>query len=258
MDVGCEQKVASDDVFELQFEHPSGMRAAKCLKLPSRAGVAAGMAAASVVGGTLAFVLGSSLGSSLGGASSAGSSAVAATGTASGLGSLVGMAQFMGLTSDMCAVQGNEEWQVYLDVMQVLNFANLRIPVPAFFTGWSWVFEQLSICGMDPVDLAAQARADVGDLFSGNMLFGFILLSIVTVAHLLFLQPTSVSWRRFIQKNAPFSKLELYVLVAGVPGSASSLALRVVSTLLSFQHFAFVTVDSRWSPVQVSQSRRQR
>jgi hypothetical protein len=235
MDVGCEQKVASDDVFELQFEHPSGMRAAKCLKLPSRAGVAAGMAAASVVGGTVAFVLGSSLGSSLSGASSAGSSAVAATGTASGLGSLVGMAQFMGLTSDMCAVQGNEEWQVYLDVMQVLNFANLRIPVPTFFTGWSWVFEQLSICGMDPVDLAAQARADVGDLFSGNMFFGFILLSIVTVAHLLFLQPTSVAWRRFIQKKAPFSKLELYVLVAGVQGSASCLAaLRSESSALCF------------------------
>jgi hypothetical protein len=145
------------------------------------------------------------------------------------------MAQFMGLTSDMCAVQGNEEWQVYLDVMQVLNFANLRIPVPTFFTGWSWVFEQLSICGMDPVDLAAQARADVGDLFSGNMFFGFILLSIVTVAHLLFLQPTSVAWRRFIQKKAPFSKLELYVLVAGVQGSASCLAaLRSESSALCF------------------------
>jgi hypothetical protein len=234
LDADCDQAVASDDVFELQFEHPSGMRAAQCLKMPSQAGLAAGVITASVVGGAVSVVLGSSVGASVSAATSASSSAASGgAGMATGLVSMLGVGQFMGLTSDMCAVQGNVKWQMFQEIMQAMNCFNLRIPVPAFLTEWSGGFGQLSVCGMYPVDLAAQARGDIGDLFSGNMFFGFILLLILVSTHLLFLQPTSIGWRRFMQKKAPFWRLELHVLVVGVQGSA---ALQVC------RHSAFSTV----------------
>ena len=217
MDADCAQTVASDDVFELQFEHPSGMRAARCLTMPSRSGVTAGIAVAAVVGGTIAIGLGSSLGASVRGAQSK-STSDAGFGTAARTMSLLRVTQFMGLISDMCAVQGSEKWQLFEEIMQALNCFNFRVPVPAFVTEWSVVFGGLSICGMDPVDLAAQARADIGDLFSGNVFFGIILLAILVTVHLLLLQPTPVFWRRFIQRKAPFGQLELQVLVICVQG----------------------------------------
>jgi len=220
----CTQVVVGDEVFEVPFEHPSGMRAARCLKQPPRAGVTAGIAAASIIGGSVILVLGSSVGASVSGATAssvASSSAMAASGM--GLVPMVGAVQFMGLTSDMCQVQANEKWQTYAAIMRSLNGFNLRIPVPAFLTDWSPFFGKLSLCGLSPVDLTAQARADIGDLFSGNMFFGFILLAAVIVAHLLLLQPTPSAWRKFVQKRAPFVRLELYVLLMAVQGRCTTM-----------------------------------
>jgi hypothetical protein len=47
----CTPSIASDDIFELTFEHPSGQRAIECLSKPKLAYVSAGRAAAAVVGG---------------------------------------------------------------------------------------------------------------------------------------------------------------------------------------------------------------
>ena len=43
------------------------------------------------------------------------------------------------------------------------------------------------VCGQAPVDLTKQARADIGDVFAGNVIFGFVLLFALIVLHLLFL-----------------------------------------------------------------------
>jgi hypothetical protein len=221
MNDDCTQVVVSDDVFEISFEHPSGMRAVRCLKQPPQVGVTAGIAVASIFGGSVMLVLGSSVGASVSGAG------MAASGM--GLVPMIGAVQFMGLTSDMCQVQASEKWQTYSAIMRTLNGFNLRIPIPAFLKGWSPFFGQLSVCGLDPVDLAAQARADIGDLFSGNMFFGFILLLGVIVGHLLLLQPNASVWRKFIQQKAPFLKLELYALLTAIQGtSCTSLSLEAL------------------------------
>ena len=72
------------------------------------------------------------------------------------------------------------------------------------------------VCGQAPVDLTEQARADIGDIFAGNVIFGFVLLTSLIVLHLLFLHIPAL--RRTIVRRCPFGKLELYALIISFQG----------------------------------------
>jgi hypothetical protein len=215
MSTGCEQSIITDDVLELEFQHPSGVRAVQCLSKPSARSAKVGVAAAGIVGGVITITLGSSTAAAVtGSASSTAAGSLGFTYIVDVLSSV----QFVALTSDLCEIQSSIQLQAYMDTISHLNMFNLRIPIPHFIYEWSSLFEILSFCGMPPVDLAAQARADVGDLFSGNMVFGFFMFSTVTSLHVLLLLPSSPKLRKFMLKRIPFLKLELYAMILGFQG----------------------------------------
>jgi hypothetical protein len=74
------------------------------------------------------------------------------------------------------------------------------------------------------VDLVSQARADIGDVFCGNLFFGLILLSSIMVVHLLLFHIPSTRLIRLLKRKAPFPKLELYMLIIGFQGVTTSSA----------------------------------
>ena len=94
------------------------------------------------------------------------------------------------------------------------------------------IFESLAVCGMPPVDLVRQARADIGDVFCGNILFGSCIFIAFSVLHIaLFLVP-SKRLIRLLKKNAPVPKLELYMMIIGfqvLRGCWSSLASQIAN-----------------------------
>jgi hypothetical protein len=215
MSAGCEQSIITDDVLELEFQHPSGMRAVQCLSKPSARSAKVGVAAAGIVGGVISITLGSSTGAAVSG--SASSTAAGGLGLAS-IVDVLSSVQFVALTSELCEIQSSVDLQAYMDTVSYLSMFNLRIPIPHFIYQWSSLFESLSLCGMPPVDLAAQARADIGDLFSGNMVFGFLMFFTVTSVHVVLLLPSTPKLRKFMLKRIPFLKLELYAIIIGFQG----------------------------------------
>jgi hypothetical protein len=57
----CDESAFTDDVFEFEFEHPSGARADECWPKPSREATTAGTAVVAVVGGTIAATIGATV-----------------------------------------------------------------------------------------------------------------------------------------------------------------------------------------------------
>jgi hypothetical protein len=209
----CTPSIASDDIFELTFEHPSGQRAIECLSKPKLAYVSAGRAAAAVVGGGVAGSLGSSVGGSISGSTA---------GSAGGAMALIGVVQFIALIQDNCGAQADAELQDFLALLAPLQTFNLRMPmpnIPIFNPLKDWnVAVDISFCGYGGVGLIDQARADVGELFATNAVLGMLFLVLVMLVHLLMLQPPFPKWRRAMAVSAPFGKWESLILLTAFQG----------------------------------------
>ena len=138
--------------------------------------VVAGVAAN--VGGAMSASLGATAaaGGAAGTGTAAGTSAAAST-SSSGMGAMgiLGVVQFAAVTSNMCIVQGVSKFGGYFSAIGNFDIFNFRIRLPKFMLKWP-VFESLAVCGMPPVDLVSQARADIGDVFCGNIFFGFCMV----------------------------------------------------------------------------------
>ena len=68
---------------------------------------------------------------------------------------------------------------------------------------------------MPPVDLIRQARADIGDVFCGNIFFGSCIFAVFSLLHVALFQVPSKCLIRVLKKNAPVPKLELYMMIIG-------------------------------------------
>jgi hypothetical protein len=209
----CTPSIPSDDIFEFTFEHPSGKRAIECLGKPKLAYVSAGRTAAAVVGGGIAGSLGSSVGGSISGSTA---------GSAGGAMALIGVVQFLALLAENCGAQADIELQDFLALLTPVQVFNLRIPmpeIPIFNPLKEWnVAMDISFCGYGGVALIDQARADVGELFSSNVVIGMLLLAVVTFVHLLMLQPPFPKWRRVMRHTAPWLKWETMILLTAYQG----------------------------------------
>ena len=209
-DSDCEATSTTDDVFEYEFRHPSGVRAAQCAGKPSAAAAAAGKAVTAVVGGAVGGSVGGSVGSSVTGSASA---------AGSGLIAMIGAVQFAAATSDMCGVQAQPVLLDILSVMQSLNLFNLRIPMPDFSGMPDLAFieklplkEALQRCGVTgDTSLEGQARSEVGDLFVANVLVSMLSLVMVMLVHFLILTLIPRRWSARVIGAFPFMSCELFM-----------------------------------------------
>jgi hypothetical protein len=209
-DSDCEAASTTDDVFEFEFRHPSGVRAAHCAGKPSAAAAAAGKAVTAIVGGAVCGSVGGSVASSVTGSASA---------AGSGLIAMIGAVQFAAATSDMCGVQAQPVLLDILSVMQSLNLFNLRIPMPDFSGMPDLAFieklplkEALQLCGVTgDTSLEGQARSEVGDLFTANVLVSMLSLAITMLAHFLILTLIPRRWSARVIGAFPFMSCELFM-----------------------------------------------
>ena len=95
--------------------------------------------------------------------------------------------QFVALSSQTCVLQSQKKFNDVMAMFSSFEIFNLRVPMPAFLKDIGHLFRTCQVCGQAPVDLTEQARADIGDIFAGNVIFGFVLLTSLIVLHLLFL-----------------------------------------------------------------------
>jgi hypothetical protein len=225
-DSDCEVTSTTDDVFEYEFKHPSGVRAVQCARKPSAAAVTAATAVVAVVAGTVAASVGGSVASSV-----TGSGAAAGTGM---IGCLAAV-QFAAATSDMCGVQSQPVLLDILSVMQALNLFNLRFPMPDFsempdlsFLDKIPLKDAIALCGVTgDTSLEGQARSEVGDVFTANVLVSAISLVMVIALHFLMLvlvqtlAPISERARRWSSRVLdafPFMQLELSLYLTANQG----------------------------------------
>jgi len=225
-DSDCEVTSTTDDVFEYEFKHPSGARAVQCARKPSAAAVTAATAVVAVVAGTVAASVGGSVASSV-----TGSGAAAGTGMIACLAAV----QFAAATSDMCGVQSQPVLLDILSVMQALNLFNLRFPMPDFsempdlsFLDKIPLKDAIALCGVTgDTSLEGQARSEVGDVFTANVLVSSISLVMVIALHFLMLvlvqtlAPISESARRWSSRVLdafPFMQLELTLYLTANQG----------------------------------------
>jgi hypothetical protein len=216
----------TDDVFEYEFKHPSGVRAVQCARKPSAAAVTAATAVVAVVAGTVSASVGGSVASSV-----TGSGAAAGTGM---IGCLAAV-QFAAATSDMCGVQSQPVLLDILSVMQALNLFNLRFPMPDFsempdlsFLDKLPLKDAIALCGVtDDTSLEGQARSEVGDVFTANVRVSSISLVMVIALHFLMLvlvqalAPTSERahrWCTRVLTAFPFMQLELSLYLTANQG----------------------------------------
>jgi hypothetical protein len=223
MSTDCTPSIASDDIFEFTFEHPSKRRASECLSKPKLAFVSAGRAAAAAVGGGISASLGSSVGGSISGSTA---------GSAGGAMALIGVVQFIAMLADNCGAQADSALQDFLTLLTPLQTFNLRIPMPDFplfnpFKEWS-VAVGISFCGMGGVDLVQQARADEGELFTANAVIGLVVLITVSLMHVLLLLPPFPNYRQVMHHSAPFGKWEAMLLLTAYQGLLIS-SFRMIS-----------------------------
>jgi hypothetical protein len=147
-------------------------------------------------------------------------------GSAGGAMALIGVVQSIALLADNCGAQADSTLKDFLTLLTPLQTFNLRIPMPDFplfnpFRGWSFAVD-ISFCGAQGVDLVEQARADEGKLFEANALIGVIVLSIITLLHILLLLPPFPRYRQAVQHSAPFGKWETALLLTAFPGLSVS------------------------------------
>ena len=212
-DSECSSVSPTDDVFEFEFEHPSGVRAKECAPRPSRTAVVAGRSVTAIVGGTIAAAVGSSVASSVGGSTTA---------SGAGLIGCIQAVQFAAATSDMCGVQSQPVLLDILSVMQSLNVFNLRFPMPdlsEYLPATPQLMTTISFCGItSDIDLVAQARGEVGDIFGANVLVGSLVIVVVTSVHFLVLIFSPRRWVSRVSGTVPFLKLELCLFLVGNQG----------------------------------------
>jgi hypothetical protein len=212
-DSECSSVSTTDDVFEFEFEHPSGVRARECAPRPSRTAVVAGTSVTAIVGGTIAAAVGSSVASSVGGSTTA---------SGAGLVGCIQAVQFAAATSDMCGVQSQPVRLDIWSVMQNLNVFNLRFPMPdlsEYLPATPQLMTTISFCGITTdIDLVAQARGEVGDIFGANVLVGSLVIVTVTSMHFLVLVLTPRRWVSRVSGTVPFLKLELCLFLVGNQG----------------------------------------
>ena len=212
-DSECSSVSPTDDVFEFEFEHPSGVRAKECAPRPSRTAVVAGRSVTAIVGGTIAAAVGSSVASSVGGSTTA---------SGAGLIGCIQAVQFAAATSDMCGVQSQPVLLDILSVMQSLNVFNLRFPMPdlsEYLPATPQLMTTISFCGItSDIDLVAQARGEVGDIFGANVLVGSLVIVVVTSVHFLVLVFSPRRWVSRVSATVPFLKLELCLFLVGNQG----------------------------------------
>jgi hypothetical protein len=215
--------IASDDIFEFTFEHPSGKRAVQCLSKPKVAFVSAGRVAAAVIGGAISASLGSSVAGSISGSTA---------GSAGGAIALIGTVQFIALLSDNCGAQADSGLQDFLTLLAPLQTFNLRVPmpdIPIFTPVKEWrLAADISLCGAEGVDLVNQARADEGALFEANAVIGLMVVAIATALHVLLLLPPFPRYREVVMNAAPFGKLQTVLLLTAFPGLLVS-SFRMIS-----------------------------
>jgi hypothetical protein len=212
----CRRSIASDDIFEFTFEHPSGKRAVECLGKPKLGFVAAGRVAAAVVGGGISASLGSSVGGSMSGSTA---------GSAGGAMALIGTVQFIALLTDNCGTQADSALLDFLTLLTPLQIFNLRIVMPDLLlfkplTEWRIVVD-INFCGMGGVevlDLVAQARANEGEMFVANVAIGLMVVGTVAFLHVLLLLPPLPRYRQIMHRSAPFGKWETILLLTGFTG----------------------------------------
>lgn len=236
LDSDCSERlrVRGEQVIEFEFLHDAGLpadeclvkladsatassvppacgRAKACLGTPSKAALTAGIAATAVVGGTIV----ASAGASAGGAMTGGT-----VGSSSGVSAVMGSVQFVAMTSNTCVLQSQQKFTNFMAMISSFEIFNLRISVPEFIKEWFGFLKHFTVCGQPAVDLTQQARADIGDIFAGNVIFGFLLLSLLFVVHFLLLQIDTTTWRKMM--------IERYVLFTLIDRSIDRFMYRLV------------------------------
>jgi hypothetical protein len=113
-----------------------------------------------------------------------------------------------------------------MSIMQSLNMFNLRIPMPDFGEMPDLAFieklplkEAISMCGVtDDTSLEGQARSEIGDLFTTNVLVSAFGLVMVVSIHYLVLTLTPRRWSARVTSAFPFMQIELILYLTANQG----------------------------------------
>ena len=139
-DDSCSLWLGVAEVVDFEFEHYLGRRAIKCMPDFEKTAQVAGRTAIAVVSGTVAATVAANIGGTMsvslgataaGGAAAgtgtaAGGTTAAATTSSSGMGAMaiLGIVQFVAVTSNMCIVQSASKFRNYFGAMSSLDIFN--------------------------------------------------------------------------------------------------------------------------------------